>query len=113
MLAFFASQGMFYSTPFNQPLISWNVGRVTDITLPGPEDDPDATPVYSVLYEDGDDEVMSQDDALQAVQAFDSSGFALTTGWSKPKAGIRQLRRLDKKLKRRRRQASKQQSSSG
>ena len=45
---------------------------------------------------------MSEYDATLLMQQFDASGFKLTTGWTKPTAGIRQLRRLDAKLKRRR-----------
>ena len=81
------------------------VGRVTDVAYPRPHEDQDMEPVFTVLYEDQDEEIMTKQKALDAMHSFDSSGFARTKGWTKPKAGIRQLKRLSKKLRKRRQQA--------
>ena len=92
------------------------VGRITNITLRpqaaahnGDEqaaDQGEVTHEYHIKYEDADDEIVSKEVATRYMEQFDSSGFKTTTGWTSPKAGIRQLQRLDKALhKRRRRRA--------
>ena len=77
------------------------VGRIVRISYPGAGDEEGAMPTYKVVYEDADDEVMSHEAALQHHARFVASGFAQTKGWKRPRAGVRQLRRMDKKLKRR------------
>jgi hypothetical protein len=50
---------------------------------------------------------MDEQRATDLMQRFDASGFKLTTGWTSPTAGIRQLQRMDKALRRSQRTHSK------
>ena len=77
------------------------VGRVTRITEQTDADGSGDEDVYHVEYEDANNEAMTPAAARRAMENFDSSGFKLTTGWTSPQAGIRQLQRMDRALARR------------
>ena len=83
------------------------VGRIVDIDKPAVDADDDVTPVYHVLYEDKDKAIITQEKAIKTMQDFDSSGFKLTTGWTSPEKGVRQLRRMEKALEKRRKRRAK------
>ena len=78
------------------------VGRVVDVTRDA--DDGDAPLEYRIKYRDGTIEETDGETAEAFMQAFDASGFRQTTGWTAPAAGVRQLRRMEDQLRRRRRE---------
>ena len=78
--------------------------RIDVIDVTRDADDGDAPLEYRIKYRDGTIEETDGETAEAFMQAFDASGFRQTTGWTAPAAGVRQLRRMEDQLRRRRRE---------
>ena len=76
------------------------VGRVLRVEYPR-RGAAGGRPRCKVRFEYGADEWITWNEADRLRMAFNNSGFAQTKGWKSATAGVRQLRRLDKRLRRR------------
>ena len=76
------------------------VGRIIGVRYPRGDDEGEEI-LFSIYMEDDEVLRVGAVEAGELRDAFDDSGFALTVGWRSATPGVRQLRRLDQKLKRR------------
>ena len=76
------------------------LGRILEVEYPELEGGDDELRCR-VQFENGVEEMVGLDDVRDGLSRLASSGYAQTKGWGTATSGVRQLRRMDKKLERR------------